>query len=104
MIVRLLLGLIKVYQRTISPLMPARCRYYPTCSQYGIYALRWYGVRGVPLLIGRLLRCQPWGGSGVDLLPISFKHWRFMPSSASFRVVYKDMLSYSAMQNHLMKG
>ncbi|WP_100099098.1 MULTISPECIES: membrane protein insertion efficiency factor YidD [Snodgrassella] len=66
----LLLGLIRFYQYAISPLLPPRCRYSPTCSQYAVLALQKYGVfRGSWLAIKRICRCHPWGGCGHDPLP-----------------------------------
>ncbi|PIT39325.1 membrane protein insertion efficiency factor YidD [Snodgrassella alvi] len=66
----LLLGLIRVYQYAISPLLPPRCRYSPTCSQYAVLALQKYGVfKGGWLTIKRICRCHPWGGCGHDPLP-----------------------------------
>ncbi len=70
-----LLFLIRVYQKCISPFFPKCCRYIPTCSQYGIEAIREHGAfRGSILTIKRILRCHPWGGSGYDPVPISSKH------------------------------
>lgn len=55
------------YQRLLSPLLPARCRYHPSCSQYALDALREYGLaRGTVLAGWRLLRCNPWSHGGVD--------------------------------------
>ncbi|MDO4897220.1 MAG: membrane protein insertion efficiency factor YidD [Moraxella sp.] len=102
--VRFLLFLLGFYQKAISPLLPARCRFYPTCSAYGRYALRWHGVRGIPLVVCRILRCQPWGGSGVDFVPIFFKKFHFVASDGQISFVYKDKFGYTALQNHLMKG
>ncbi|PIT07719.1 membrane protein insertion efficiency factor YidD [Snodgrassella alvi] len=66
----LLLGLIRFYQYAISPLLPPRCRYSPTCSQYAVQALQKYGVfKGSWLAIKRICRCHPWGGCGHDPLP-----------------------------------
>ncbi|NUE66305.1 MULTISPECIES: membrane protein insertion efficiency factor YidD [Snodgrassella] len=66
----LLLGLIRFYQYAISPLLPPRCRYSPTCSQYAVLALQKYGVfRGSWLALKRICRCHPWGGCGHDPLP-----------------------------------
>jgi uncharacterized protein len=60
---------IRVYQRAISPGLPARCKYYPTCSEYAVGAVRSYGVfRGVVLAAWRLLRCNPWSHGGVDFV------------------------------------
>jgi len=61
--------LIRIYQLTISPLLPNACRYTPTCSQYGIEALRKYGVlKGLWLTLKRLASCNPMGGHGHDPL------------------------------------
>jgi len=58
---------IKCYQKLISPLLPARCRFYPTCSQYIIDALRKYGIKkGLRLGIKRILKCHPWHPGGYD--------------------------------------
>ncbi|MFI3294878.1 MAG: membrane protein insertion efficiency factor YidD [Rikenellaceae bacterium] len=59
--------LIRFYQRFISPLTPSSCRFTPSCSQYALDAFRKYGlVRGLIKSIWRILRCNPWGGSGYD--------------------------------------
>ncbi len=59
--------LVRGYQRLLSPLLPARCKYHPSCSQYALDALREYGLaRGVVLAAWRLLRCNPWSHGGVD--------------------------------------
>ena len=63
----LFLAPIRLYQRFISPALPARCRYHPTCSAYAVEAVRGYGVfRGSVLAVWRLLRCNPWSAGGVD--------------------------------------
>lgn len=65
-----LIGLIKVYQYTLSPLIGRACRYTPTCSNYGIEALKKHGpFKGSWLTIKRVLSCNPWGGSGYDPVP-----------------------------------
>ena len=72
MVVKPLIAIIKSYQKWISPLLPARCRYQPTCSQYCIEALSIHGLfKGFFLGIRRILRCHPWGGSGHDPVPKS---------------------------------
>ncbi|HLM33049.1 MAG TPA: membrane protein insertion efficiency factor YidD [Gaiellaceae bacterium] len=59
--------LVRGYQRLLSPLLPARCKYHPSCSQYALDALREYGLaRGIVLATWRLLRCNPWSHGGVD--------------------------------------
>ena len=58
---------IVVYQRVISPALPRRCRYEPTCSRYALQALAEYGIlRGLVLAVWRLLRCNPWSHGGYD--------------------------------------
>ena len=70
MIKVLLSFIIKAYQYTISPLLGNNCRFYPTCSNYALEALKEYKLfRALKLIVVRVLRCNPWGGSGVDLLP-----------------------------------
>jgi putative membrane protein insertion efficiency factor len=65
----ILVAPIRLYQRTISPALPARCRYHPSCSEYAVQAVRRYGVlRGVVLAGWRLLRCNPWSHGGVDFV------------------------------------
>ena len=65
-----LIWLVRFYQVAISPLKPACCRFTPTCSQYAIEALRKHGpIKGLLLTIWRILRCNPWGGSGYDPVP-----------------------------------
>ena len=63
----LLIGLVRVYQYTISPHLGRTCRFHPTCSSYAIEAFRKYGaLKGLVLTIYRLGRCHPWGGHGYD--------------------------------------
>jgi putative membrane protein insertion efficiency factor len=63
----LLVGLIRFYQAFISPLLGAKCRYTPTCSAYGLEAIKKYGpLKGGRMAIKRFLSCHPWGGSGYD--------------------------------------
>jgi len=66
----LLMGLIRVYQLTISPLIGPTCKYYPSCSHYGYEAVRRHGaLRGTVLAGWRVLRCNPWSNGGVDEVP-----------------------------------
>lgn len=63
----LFLAPIGVYQRLISPALPRRCKYEPTCSRYAVQAVEEYGIlRGLVLAIWRLLRCNPWSDGGYD--------------------------------------
>ena len=58
---------IVVYQRLISPALPRRCKYEPTCSSYAVDAIRTYGIlKGAVLAGWRLLRCNPWSHGGYD--------------------------------------
>lgn len=67
---RLLLGIIHFYQRWISPLKPPSCRFYPTCSSYGLQAIDKYGiVKGVWLIILRIGKCHPFHPGGYDPVP-----------------------------------
>ena len=60
---------VRFYQRAISPVLPRRCRYHPSCSQYAIDAIRGYGIlKGLALAVWRLLRCNPWSHGGVDFV------------------------------------
>jgi len=62
--------LVKFYQKAISPLTPATCRYSPTCSQYTLVALKKHGLfKGGKLGLKRIFSCHPWGGSGYDPVP-----------------------------------
>ncbi len=63
----LLVGLIRLYQRWVSPLLAPRCRYWPSCSEYAAQAIGRHGIlRGVVLAAWRVLRCNPWSHGGVD--------------------------------------
>ena len=65
--------IIKFYKLFISPLLPASCRYYPSCSDYSIQAIRRFGIaRGGYLAVRRILSCNPYGGSGFDPVPDTF--------------------------------
>ena len=64
------LAALRLYKRLLSPLLPHSCRFVPTCSEYAMEAVERYGaLRGTWLAVQRLLRCQPFGRSGVDLVP-----------------------------------
>src|SRR5262249_613722 len=62
--------LVRLYQILVSPALPPRCRYLPTCSDYAMDALARHGaLAGTWLALCRLARCHPWGGSGYDPVP-----------------------------------
>lgn len=66
----ILIQVIKFYQTALSPLLPATCRYTPTCSVYGIQAIKKYGpLKGSYLAIKRIGSCHPFGGNGYDPVP-----------------------------------
>lgn len=67
---KFMLMLIRFYQQCISPFTPAACRYTPTCSQYAVEAIQKYGpFKGGWMALKRILRCNPFGGSGYDPVP-----------------------------------
>ena len=70
MIRRAVLASIGFYSRAISPALPPRCRFYPTCSAYAAEAIARHGAaRGSWLALRRLVKCAPWHPGGVDLVP-----------------------------------
>jgi putative membrane protein insertion efficiency factor len=70
MLKKVMILLIKFYQKCLSPMMPNVCRYTPSCSQYFIDALQIHGViKGSWLGVKRILRCHPWSASGYDPVP-----------------------------------
>lgn len=70
MMKRLLMALIVFYRKWISPLKPPSCRFYPTCSAYGLEAIDKHGVtRGGWLTVKRVVKCAPWHPGGFDPVP-----------------------------------
>jgi putative membrane protein insertion efficiency factor len=66
----LFMGLIRIYQHTLSLWLGPRCRFYPSCSHYGYEAFRRHGtLRGLWLTARRLVRCHPWNPGGIDEVP-----------------------------------
>lgn len=75
-VARALVAPIRLYQRLISPLLGARCRFHPSCSEYAAQSILRHGpVRGLYLSARRVLRCHPWNPGGVDQVPQTFS-WR----------------------------
>ena len=65
-----MIGLLGIYKRWVSPLLPAACRFQPSCSEYAREALELHGIwRGSTLTLRRLLRCQPFCRGGFDPVP-----------------------------------
>lgn len=76
---RLLIGLVRIYQLLLSPIIPPSCRFLPSCSEYACQALDRHGaIAGGWLAVRRLARCHPWGSCGYDPVP---------PTSDSFAPV-----------------
>jgi len=70
MIGKLFIILIRIYQHTLAAVLGGQCRFHPTCSEYGIEAIRAHGAwRGVGLGFRRILKCHPWHPGGVDQVP-----------------------------------
>lgn len=84
-----LVGLVRLYQLLVSPLLPPTCRYFPSCSEYGLAALRQHGLlRGGYLTVHRLGRCHPWSAGGIDHVPDS---WADRGSPDLTRPRYADL-------------
>ena len=110
---RLVYNFIAFYQKIISPILPARCRYYPTCSNYGKQALAWHGVwNGSLLLLKRISRCHPLGGHGVDFVPLPLASYSYQYLSRNLVAhgqfhgfyIYRDNYGYVTRLNHMMKS
>jgi len=72
----LLIIVIRGYQLTLSKLLMPSCRFYPSCSEYGLQSVVQHGaLKGTCLTVWRLLRCNPWNAGGIDPVP-SGRHWR----------------------------
>lgn len=69
----LMIALVNLYKKIISPLFPARCKYYPTCSEYAVEAFKKHGFfKGFVLAVWRIIRCNPWSNGGIDPVPEKF--------------------------------
>jgi uncharacterized protein len=67
---KILMGIIRFYQVALSPLKPPTCRFYPTCSHYGLEAINRFGpIKGSWLSLIRILKCHPFYPGGIDLVP-----------------------------------
>ncbi|MBP3039779.1 membrane protein insertion efficiency factor YidD [Bacillaceae bacterium Marseille-Q3522] len=66
----ILIGLIRIYQKVISPLTPPTCRFYPTCSTYSLEAIKRFGaLKGTWLAVKRIMKCHPFHPGGIDPVP-----------------------------------
>lgn len=71
----LFIYIVKFYQKAISPLKPATCRFYPTCSTYSLESYQRFGaLKGTYLTVKRIVKCQPFHPGGVDLVPEKKQH------------------------------
>ncbi len=89
---KLLIALIRFYQRYISPLSGPSCKYSPTCSHYGIEAIERFGaLKGTGMTIWRILRCNPWSSGGYDPVPEK-KERRITSKTGKFKIIdYKEI-------------
>ena len=70
LLVAILVGIIRAYQIGLSPRLGQVCRYYPSCSHYGLEAIKVHGAgKGSLLVAWRILRCHPWATGGVEFIP-----------------------------------
>ena len=107
MVTQFFISIIRIYQRLISPFIVARCRFYPTCSQYGYTALHWHGVwRGLLLISARIARCHPLGSSGIDFVPLPLYRFHYIYVAQTTVMtwyqgygVYRDIYHYGAHLN-----
>ncbi len=84
-------GMLRAYQWFIRPILPMSCRYWPSCSNDAIEAVQRHGVlRGGALSIWRVLRCNPWGGSGLDPVPERFSPHARIRHPDSSRIRHPD--------------
>lgn len=88
---KILLLLVKLYQRKISPLKKPCCKYYPTCSAYALTAIERHGaLKGTALAVWRILRCNPWSLGGVDEVPDRFGFYTLSKRYGRGRTVPPD--------------
>lgn len=70
MLKKMMIGIIRFYQVVVSPLKPPTCRFYPTCSHYGLEAIQRFGpFKGGWLTVKRILKCHPLHPGGIDMVP-----------------------------------
>lgn len=87
---------IRFYQRCISPLLPAACRYTPTCSHYAVEAIQAYGpIKGVWMGIKRIISCNPWGGYGYDPVPPVITNFHSHDTDATQAIISMDVNNFN---------
>jgi uncharacterized protein len=80
----LVVAVLRLYQRFVSPLYGDVCRYYPSCSAYALEAVQRHGVlKGTWVALRRLARCHPWAAGGLDPVPAHVGWQRRAPADAS---------------------
>ncbi|MCR5388097.1 MAG: membrane protein insertion efficiency factor YidD [Lachnospiraceae bacterium] len=83
---KLLLAIIRIYQKGVSPYKGYQCPYYPSCSRYGLEAIELHGAfYGTFLALWRILRCNPFSHGGYDPVPDEIKKIDFRSASCKFR-------------------
>lgn len=83
---KILIKMVRFYQRLISPLFPPTCRYYPTCSSYMITAINKHGAfKGAIMGMARILRCHPFIKGGYDPVPDKFSFFRNKKARDEYR-------------------
>mgnify|MGYP002623806397 CR=1 FL=1 len=86
---------IRFYQRCISPLLPAACRYTPTCSHYAVEAIQAYGpLKGTWMGIKRIVSCNPWGGHGYDPVPPVITNFHSHDTAAQQAIISVDVKDF----------
>lgn len=86
---------IRIYQRFISPLLPAACRYTPTCSHYAVEAIQAYGpIKGTWMGIKRIISCNPWGGHGYDPVPPVITNFHSHDTAAEKAIISVDVNNF----------
>ena len=89
-------ALIWIYRHTLSPLVGYNCRHLPTCSVYGDEAIERFGLWGGGwMTLARLLRCQPWGTSGIDNVPLTQTAGRALVSALAVRALARRQRALS---------
>ena len=91
-------GLIWIYRHTLSPLVGYNCRHLPTCSVYGDEAIERFGLWGGGwMTLARLLRCQPWGTSGIDNVPLTMPSGREMVPALAVRTLARRQRAVTSL-------